>query len=128
MQQRCVLKHTTHTHTHTPARCDTHAPQHTHPLQVNLLKQPSSEDSGGSELEEQLSTLGEVFESDLDSAEEPMCEWQMGVGQEAVKWAGTMWSFMTTAQVLGGMFLWYVSSQTKRHICSCVGLCGRYVS
>ena len=73
-----------HTHTHTHALHVVPQSQynilqaqhvtHTHPLQVNLLKQPSSEDSGSSELEEQLSALGELFESDLDSAEEPVCE------------------------------------------------------
>ena len=99
----------THTHTHTLVR--THAQAHTHAhtlqhisyhtpryyvhgadtctyaqptllLQVNLLKQSSSEDSGGSELEEELSVLREIFESDLDSAEEPVCELDMGLGMD----------------------------------------------
>ena len=54
-------------------------------LQVNLLKQSSSEDSGGSELEEELSVLREIFESDLDSAEEPVCELGMGLGMDGTE-------------------------------------------
>ena len=88
----CMHKHT-RTHAHTLQHISYHTPRYYVPgadtctyaqptllLQVNLLKQSSSEDSGGSELEEELSVLREIFESDLDSAEEPVCELGMGLG------------------------------------------------